>query len=163
MLYEVITNFLIRFIPECDFTDPSYHLPHFYELFALWGMEEDREFWKKAAAASRKFLQKACHPITGLSAEYSTFEGTPYDEDQKIFGRHDWYYSDAYRTIANIALDYEWFHDNSEYGNWCEKITENLQYFFCSMAEEQRFGVYEINGALLEEAVLHPVASYNFV
>ena len=28
-------NKLIKFIPECEFSDPSYHLPHFYELFAL--------------------------------------------------------------------------------------------------------------------------------
>ena len=28
-------NYLIRFVPELDFTDPSYHLPHFYQLFAL--------------------------------------------------------------------------------------------------------------------------------
>ena len=41
-------NHLIKFITECDFSDPSYHLPHFYELFALWADEEDREFWKTA-------------------------------------------------------------------------------------------------------------------
>ena len=29
-------NYLIRFIPSRKFSDPSYHLPHFYELFALW-------------------------------------------------------------------------------------------------------------------------------
>ncbi|MDZ7835983.1 MAG: hypothetical protein U5K84_12325 [Alkalibacterium sp.] len=46
-------NHLIKFVPDCDFTDPSYHLPHFYELFAEEAYEEDREFWKKAAQASR--------------------------------------------------------------------------------------------------------------
>ena len=30
-------NKLIKFIPECEFSDPSYHLPHFYELFSRWG------------------------------------------------------------------------------------------------------------------------------
>ena len=30
------SNHLIRFITDVDFSDPSYHLPHFYELFALW-------------------------------------------------------------------------------------------------------------------------------
>src|SRR5690606_41682653 len=33
---------LIKFVPEVDFSDPSYHLPHFYELFALWADERDR-------------------------------------------------------------------------------------------------------------------------
>ena len=27
-------NHLIKFIPETEWTDPSYHLPHFYEVFA---------------------------------------------------------------------------------------------------------------------------------
>ena len=64
-------NYLIRFITEVDFSDPSYHLPHFYELFAQWSFEEDRSFWKKAAKASRDYLKKACHPVTGLCAEYA--------------------------------------------------------------------------------------------
>lgn len=40
------SNHLIRFITDVDFSDPSYHLPHFYELFALWAKEEDRAFFK---------------------------------------------------------------------------------------------------------------------
>ena len=104
------SNHLIRFITDVDFSDPSYHLPHFYELFALWAKEEDRAFFKEAAEASRNYLKRACHPVTGLSAEYAEFDGTPYQPVLDQWGgRHDWYYSDAYRTIANIALDYEWF------------------------------------------------------
>nr|MCR4901727.1 xylanase [Butyrivibrio sp.] len=90
-------NHLIRFIPDRDFSDPSYHLPHFYELFSKWGNPEDSLFWKKAATESREFLTKACDKNTGLSAEYSYFDGTPYPLEQDIFGRHDWFYSDAYR------------------------------------------------------------------
>lgn len=98
------------FYHGCGFSDPSYHLPHFYELFALWAKEEDRAFFKEAAEASRNYLKRACHPVTGLSAEYAEFDGTPYQPVLDQWGgRHDWYYSDAYRTIANIALDYEWF------------------------------------------------------
>ena len=40
---------LIKFITNCNFSDPSYHLPHFYELFARWADEDDREFWRDAA------------------------------------------------------------------------------------------------------------------
>ena len=39
-----LENKQILFVPGVDFTDPSYHLPHFYELFARWANEEDREF-----------------------------------------------------------------------------------------------------------------------
>ena len=46
-------NHLIKFITNVDFSDPSYHLPHFYELFAEMADPCDREFWKQAAEASR--------------------------------------------------------------------------------------------------------------
>ncbi|MBM6901398.1 xylanase, partial [Gemmiger formicilis] len=73
--------------------DPSYHLPHFYELFALWSDECDRPFWHAAAAASRQYLRKACHARTGLSAEYAEYDGRPHRGDQP--DRHDWFFSDA--------------------------------------------------------------------
>lgn len=151
-------NYLIRFITECDFTDPSYHLPHFYELFARWAKEEDRPFWEKAATASREYLKKACHPVTGLCAEYSTYDGQPYSGDQEIFGRHDWYYSDAYRTIANIALDYEWFAKETEHGVWCKATAENLQLFFSKTVSNRARAVYTTEGTILDYEALHPVA-----
>ena len=82
-------NYLIRFIPSRKFSDPSYHCAHFYELFSLWANEEDRPFWKKAAKASREYLKLACHPETGLAAEYAYYDGSPYDKEHDIFGRHD--------------------------------------------------------------------------
>lgn len=152
-----LNNHLIRFIPECEFTDPSYHLPHFYELFALWANEEDRDFWKEAAKASREYLQQACHPETGLSAEYSEYDGTPVTAFQEQFGRHDWYYSDAYRTIANIGLDHEWFGRENGYV-WETKVAENLQKFFCETVKDHARGIYSIEGEILEGTALHPVA-----
>lgn len=151
-------NYLIRFIPDRDFTDPSYHLPHFYELFSHWANEEDRPFWKKATHASREYLKTACHPVTGLSAEYSYFNGKPYSLEQEIFGRHNWYYSDAYRTIANIALDYEWFSKETKHGVWCEQTAEHLQHFFFDTAAKHNRSVYTIEGRILDEDALHPVA-----
>ncbi len=149
-------NKLIKFVPELEFTDPSYHLPHFYELFAEYGNEEDKEFWKEAAKQSRVFLQKACHPETGLSPEYSYYSGKPYEKMQDIFGRHDWYYSDAYRTIANIALDYEWFPEKSD--GWHQDIANRLQTFFCDTVKDNNHAVYAIDGDIIEKCALHPVA-----
>lgn len=149
-------NYLIRFIAEVDFSDPSYHLPHFYELFGRWTKEEDREFFLKAAKASREYLKTACHPKTGLCAEYAEFDGTPYTREREQWGgRHDWYYSDAYRTIANIALDYEWFAADE----WEVEEAERLLSFFCdTLPEDKRDRIYEIDGTILEEKALHPVA-----
>ena len=102
-------NKQILFVPGIDFTDPSYHLPHFYELFALWAYEEDREFFKEAALASRKYLAKACHPITGMNPEYGEFDGSPMNKMTSWGEMHNQFFSDAYRTAANIGLDAMWF------------------------------------------------------
>ena len=71
---------MIRFVPGLprnDFTDPSYHLPAFYELWARWGPEADRALWAEAAEASRAFFLKTTDPKTGLAPGYANFDGTP--------------------------------------------------------------------------------------
>lgn len=149
-------NKLIRFITDVDFSDPSYHLPHFYELFGRWAYEEDRPFFLEAAKASREYLKTACHPVTGLCAEYAYYDGSPYTEGREIWGgRHDWYYSDAYRTIGNIALDYAWFAAD----DWAVLEADRLQRFFCeTLKETEREGIYTVDGSVLEGKALHPVA-----
>ena len=148
-------NKLIRFICEVDFSDPSYHLPHFYELFAEWALPEDREFFAQAATASREYLKLACHEKTGLSAEYACFDGTPYHGGREQWGRHDWYYSDAYRTIMNICLDYAWFKRDE----WEEKIAKVFADFFVNQVGMDNWNhIFEIDGTMFEESALHPTA-----
>lgn len=147
-------NKLIKFITNCNWSDPSYHLPHFYELFALWANEDDREFWKEAASASREYLMKACHKETGLCAEYANYDGTPHTGHQDVFGVRDKYYSDAYRVPANIGLDYEWFQGSE----WEVECANNIQKFFCETVKGQPYKVYEIDGTVIDEPALHPVA-----
>ncbi|MDD6811287.1 MAG: glycosyl hydrolase family 8 [Lachnospiraceae bacterium] len=149
------SNKLIKFIPNCDWSDPSYHLPHFYELFALWADKEDQEFWREAAKASREYLKKACHPDTGFAAEYADYDGSPHNRHYQEFGgRHDWYYSDAYRVAANIGLDYEWFAADE----WERECADKIQRFFSEKAADGKYKIYEIDGTPLEENALHPVA-----
>ena len=148
------SNKLIKFVPGFDFSDPSYHLPHFYELFAKNADPCDRTFWEQAAEASRGYLHLACHPKTGLSAEYADYDGKPHIGHQEIFGRHDWYYSDAYRTIANIGMDHLWF----EKDPWQAEIANRLQNFYCAEQKEHWDGVFLTDGTRLEEKALHPVA-----
>ncbi len=148
-------NHLIRFICEVDFTDPSYHLPHFYELFSQWAYPEDRTFYANAAAASRQFLHKACHPVSGLSSEYSYYDGTPYEKGGEIWGKHDWYYSDAYRTILNIALDHIWFAKDE----WQEEEGTRFLSCMCDKVGEDNWGkILDWDGSVRDEDVLHPVA-----
>lgn len=147
-------NHQILFVPGCDYTDPSYHLPHFYELFALWADEEDRAFWKEAARASREYLAKACHPVTGLSAEYAEFDGSPMSRPIPwTKDRHDWFFSDAYRTVANIGLDYEWF--GIDLGQ--RAAADRIQKFLIEDCRKGSYRIYEVDGRLAGDAALHPV------
>ncbi|MBQ7934451.1 MAG: xylanase, partial [Lachnospiraceae bacterium] len=92
-----LENKQILFVPGVDYTDPSYHLPHFYELFAQWAYEEDRPFWAEAAKVSREYLVKACHPVTGMNSEYAEFDGSPMNRPIPWSKeRHNWFFSDSY-------------------------------------------------------------------
>ena len=145
-------NKQILFVAGSDVTDPSYHLPHFYELFALWADEEDRPFFREAAKASREYLKKACHPETGMCAEYAEFSGKPMSRPLPwSTDRHDWFYSDAYRTAANIGLDAEWF--GIDVGQ--EKAAAQLIKFLAK--KENPYRIFEIDGTELPEDALHPV------
>ena len=147
-------NKQILFVPGADFTDPSYHLPHFYNLFAKWAYEEDREFFAEAAKASYDYLAKACHPVTGMNPEYGEFDGTPYNKPMPWSSdRHDWFYSDAYRTAANIGLAYEW--DGIDCGQ-C-KAVERLQYTLGVVNKDDPYVTYEVDGTRLAQPALHPV------
>lgn len=97
---------VIRFVPLeswAGVTDPSYQLPSFLECFAQWA-DEDRAFWAEAAEAAREMLRKSAHPETGLMPDYSDFEGKPY-----VLGGHEDFRFDAWRTLANVAMDHVWF------------------------------------------------------
>ncbi|MFC6332958.1 glycosyl hydrolase family 8 [Paenibacillus septentrionalis] len=140
-------NKLIKFVPEVEFSDPSYHLPHYYELFALWAYEEDRQFWKEAAQASRDYIHISCHPETGLAAEYAHYDGTP--NHVRGFG---YFFSDSYRVAANIGLDFEWFGVDPRQ----QDIANRIQAFFADKHPDD-YRRYTIEGEPFEEKSLHPV------
>lgn len=148
-------NHQILFVPGIDFTDPSYHLPHFYELFALWAYEEDRPFWERAALESRRYLAAACHKKTGFSAEYAEFDGSPMRRKLPwTDDRHDWFFSDSYRTVANIGLDYEWFGKDE---GQC-RAAQAIQEFLLEDGRKGTYHIYEVDGSIADEQALHPVA-----
>ena len=142
-------NKQIKFIPEADYTDPSYHLPHFYDLFALMCNPEDSVFWKEAARTSREFLHLACHEKTGLCAEYTEYDGSP----RLMFGK-DYYFSDAYRTVANMSLDNSWF----DADDWQKENAKKVQAFFCENVPDRNYKTYAIDGSVIEQPAMHPVA-----
>ncbi len=95
--------FVPRIGRDSSFSDPSYHLPAYYELWARWA-KEDGDFWTAAAQTSRDYFKKAANPQTGLMPDYANFDGTPHGEDD-----HKDFRFDAWRTLSNVAVDYAWF------------------------------------------------------
>ena len=97
----------ITFVPYASaakFTDPSYHLPAFYELWAMWAKEHKDDF-RAFAAKSREMFPKFAHRETGLMPDYADYDGSPHKGD----GDHSDFLYDAWRCIMNMAVDFSWF------------------------------------------------------
>jgi oligosaccharide reducing-end xylanase len=133
---------MILFVPGVmahPFTDPSYHLPAFYELWARWGPVEDRAFWARAAEASRTFFVKTTNPQTGLAPDYATFDGTPHLTKFQQSG--DFGY-DAWRTASNWSVDWSWWHAAPQE----QVLSDRIQAFFVSQGIDSYGPVYKLDG-----------------
>jgi len=104
-------------------------LPAFYELWALWGPEADREFWAAAAQASREHFANVANPATGLTPDYSNFDGTP---KAASWDAHtaDFRY-DAWRTGMNWAVDWAWWAKDARQ----LELSDRLLAFFARQGE----------------------------
>jgi len=138
---------MIRFVPGVErggFTDPSYHLPAFYELWARWGPVEDRDFWAQAAEASRQFFPKTTNPETGLAPDYANFDGTP---KQTRFPQSSIFGYDSWRTASNWSVDWSWWRKAPEE----PKLSDRIQAFFASQGIETYGDQYTLEGKELAE------------
>ncbi len=103
------SHFMIKFVPDLPggVTDASYHLPAFYELWARWGLVEDRTFWAMAADVSRDLFNRVTGPETGLTPDRDNFDGTP------VMGRDGTavpFMYDSWRSVSNWSVDSSWWH-----------------------------------------------------
>ncbi len=144
---NIVTNMFnkkekqVVFVPSGeadDFTDPSYHLPHYYELWGRW-TDNNNKFWFSAADTSRNFLERAVNPITGLTPDYAHFNGSPFDP---WGGGKDDFRFDAWRVAMNIAMDYEWFAKDEWEVKECNKLLD----FFYSQGVDKYGNQYTLNG-----------------
>lgn len=134
----------IVFVPTINadyFTDPSYHLPHFYELWARWDSERS-EFWKSVASTSREYWKTAANPETGLMPDYSSFNGIPIDPWN---GGHDNFQYDAWRVAMNVANDYNWFAKD----DWQVDQSNRLLNFFYSLGINDYGNTFTLDGKQL--------------
>ena len=122
-----------------NFTDPSYHLPAYYELWARWA-ERDNDFWSEAARVSRAYFKKAAHPQTGLMPDYANFDGTPYGTDD-----HKDFRFDAWRTLSNVAVDYAWFAADP----WQVEQSNRILHFFASQGIDSYPNQFTLDGTPL--------------
>lgn len=133
----------VVFVPQLGqnskFTDASYHMPHFYELWARWA-DKNNDFWAEAATVSREFLPTAVHPETGLAPNYSYFDGRPYNDDY-----HGQFRYDAFRVGANIGMDYVWFHPSE----WYREQANRQLTFFTSQGIDDYKAEYSLDGTPL--------------
>jgi endo-1,4-beta-D-glucanase Y len=101
----------VVFVPvgdAADFSDPSYHLPAFYEIWARRAAKaEDRQRWREIADIGRTYFSKAAHPKTGLTPDYAHFDGRP-----KVLEGHEDFRYDAFRTAVNWSVDQAWWGKN---------------------------------------------------
>ena len=118
------------------YTDPSYHLPAFYEVWALEA-DQDNEFWSEAAKASREYFRKATNASTGLAPDYSEYSGAARNE-----GNHGDFRFDAWRTAANIACDYAWWAKD----DWAVTHANRLQSFFYDKGVESYGNQWTLDG-----------------
>lgn len=132
----------ILFVPEVmpqPFTDPSYHLPAFYELWARWGPEEDRAFWARAAETSRAFFIKTVNRNTGLAPVYANFDGTPHTN---AFQQSDEFGYDAWRVVSNWSVDWSWWQKAPAE----RMLSDRIQKFFAAQGVDTYGPVYSLDG-----------------
>ncbi len=143
-------NKLITFTPDrggSRYTDPSYHLPAFYEVWAKWADDGRADYWNECARVSREYLHKATHPVTGLNPDYSNYDGTPLESRGWMGGSQNFRY-DSWRVPMNIALDYSWSCADRE---WQQQYGEKIQNFFYSQGVNDFVDQYRVDGTLPAE------------
>jgi oligosaccharide reducing-end xylanase len=149
---------MVLFTPSSErdrYSDPSYHLPAFYELWSRWGPKADAEFWKEAAQVSRDYFVKSTHPVTALNPCYANFDGS-------LLARPNHYATnfsyDAFRTAGNWAVDWAWWGKDPRQ----RELSDKLQAFF--EAQGPNYGcVFTLDGKQLEERHAQGLVAINAV
>ena len=152
---------LITFTPDGfgqRFTDPSYHIPAFYEVWARWADDGRADLWNECAAKSREFLHKCINPQTGLNGDQCQFDGSQMQMPRfpgmpqqpqgapRRNGNNNFRY-DSWRVPMNITLDYEW---SCADGEWQRKYGETIQNFFYAQGVDKFVDQYRVDGSLPE-------------
>ena len=157
---------LITFTPDGfgqRFTDPSYHIPAFYEVWAKWADDGRSAYWNECAQKSREFLHKCIDEKTGLNGDQCQYDGSEMQGFRGFGGRPQGQQGgaqqapprngnnnsryDSWRVPMNIALDYEW---SCADGQWQRQYGEKIQNFFYSQGIDKFLDQYRKDGSVPE-------------
>ena len=141
---------LITFVPDIRgglFTDPSYHVPAFYEVWARWANDGRADLWRECAERSREYLHKSIHPITGLNPDYNNYDGTLLGNN-RIIG--DAFRFDSWRVPMNMALDYSWACADKE---WQQEYGNKIQDFLYSQGIDTFVDQYNVDGTQVKDTL----------
>lgn len=135
-------------------SNPSYHLPHFWESFSRFltneGDARAGRFWSHAARQSRKFFHVAAHSKTGLMPDYTTIDGKKAPDPN--LGGHVNFQWDAWRAPANVAVDWAWFNADG----WQKKFADRILNFFLSKGPNYD-SQFTVDGKVAENSTGHDI------
>jgi oligosaccharide reducing-end xylanase len=115
----------ISFVPMGEmynWTDPSYHVPAFLEVWAEYAKDGHAQFYRDCADTSRVFLHRACAAPTGLNYDYTEFSGRPHATRWAPAA----FRYDSWRVPMNLAMDYVWFGKDRR---WQQQYAQRFQGF----------------------------------
>ncbi len=141
---------LITFVPTVGggrYTDPSYHVPAFYEVWARWANDGRAELWRECADKSREYLHKSIHPVTGLNPDYNNYDGTLLNNN-RIIG--DAFRFDSWRVPMNIALDYSWACVDKK---WQREYGHKIQNFLYAEGIDTFVDQYNVDGTQVKDTL----------
>jgi len=134
---------LITFTPDnsgYNWTDPSYNLPAFFEIWAEYAKDGREQFYRDCADSARKHLRTACDPVTGLNADYTEFNGKPRSNRWMPAA----FRYDSWRVPMNIAMDYAWFGKDKE---WQQEYCSKIQNFLLSKGIDTFEDQFNVDGS----------------
>lgn len=119
--YNVVT---FQPINCTDFSDPSYDLPAFLELFSRWSTS-NKDKWTNVITPTRNHLVKSCNQYSGLFSDYNHYDGSPYNPWN---GGTDRYLYDAMRCAMNYGMDYYLFgKDTKNQEDMAKRIIDHFE------------------------------------
>jgi oligosaccharide reducing-end xylanase len=134
---------IITFTPEgnnYNWTDPSYQLPAFLEIWAMYAGDGHERFYRDCADSARAFLHRACDAVTGLNTDYAEFSGAPHSTAWMPAA----FRYDSWRVPMNIAMDYNWFHKDA---GWQRDYARRFQAFLLSKGIDSFPDQYNVDGS----------------